>query len=341
MDILTQGLLGGVLAQSVANREEKKFAALAGVAAGLLADADILIRSSSDPLLTIEYHRHFSHALFFIPFGAAIALLFLWPLLHRQLSLQRLYLFCLMGYSMSGFLDACTSYGTHLLWPLSDQRIAFNIISIIDPVFTFALLATLGLGLWKKSRKIAVCGLMFCLAYLSFGFYQHNRAEVVASRLLAERGHTAIQHVVKPTIANLVLWRSVYATEKDIYVDAIRVGLFTDEQVIRGESVSRFSIEKDLPELDPASILYADIQRFMRFSDGYVAFDPERENVIGDIRYSMLPTSAKPLWGVHIDLQYPQQHADYRFFRENNKETRQAYIDLLLGRSRNKLHNEP
>ena len=72
MDVITQGLLGGVLAQSAANRNEKKWATLAGVASGLVADADVLIYSSSDPLLNIEYHRHFSHALVFIPFGAAI-----------------------------------------------------------------------------------------------------------------------------------------------------------------------------------------------------------------------------------------------------------------------------
>ncbi|MBT7950447.1 MAG: metal-dependent hydrolase [Gammaproteobacteria bacterium] len=333
MDILTQGLLGGVLAQSVASKEEKKIATITGVAAGLLADADILISSSSDPMLNIEYHRHFSHSLFFIPFGAFIAMLLLWPILRRHLSIQRLYVFCLMGYSMSGVLDACTSYGTHLLWPLSDDRIALNIISIIDPVFTLTLLTALCLGLWIKSRKIAVTGLILCLSYLSFGFFQQHRAEDVATQLIAKRGHTAIQHVVKPTLGNLVLWRSVYATEQDIYVNAVRVGLFTDDQVIKGESLQRFSMENDLPELDRASTLYGDIQRFMRFSNNYVAFDPSQENVIGDIRYSMLPISANPLWGLVIDLQNPDKHADYRFFRKNDKETRQAYLDLLLGRT--------
>lgn len=332
MDILTQGLLGGVLAQSVANKKEKKVATLAGVAAGLLADADILIRSSSDPMLNIEYHRHFSHSLFFIPVGAAIAMLILWPILRRHLTLQRLYLFCFIGNSMSGALDACTSYGTHLFWPLSDDRIALNIISIIDPVFTLALFTALCLGLWKKSQKVAVAGLIFCLAYLSFGFLQHQRAENVAVRLITERGHTAIQQVVKPTLGNLVLWRSVYATEQEIYIDAVRVGLFSDDQVFKGESLPGFSIENDLPELDRASTLYSDIQRFVRFSNNYVAFDPTRENVIGDIRYSMLPISANPLWGLQIDLQNPDQHAEYRFFRKNDKETRQAYVDLMFGR---------
>ena len=146
MDILTQGLLGGVLAQAVCRDEEKKTASVAGLAAGLLADADVLIRSASDPLLSIEYHRHFSHALIFIPVGAALATLLLWPLLRKRCEWRRLYLFCLAGYSASGLLDACTSYGTHLFWPFSDERVAFNIISIVDPLFTLILLGSLLLG---------------------------------------------------------------------------------------------------------------------------------------------------------------------------------------------------
>lgn len=154
MDILTQGLLGGVLAQSVAKKEETKLATFVGVIAGLIADADIFIYSSNDPLLNIEFHRHFTHSLFFIPIGAAIAVALLWPFLRKRLSTGRLYLYSLLGYSMSGVLDACTSYGTHLLWPFSDERIAFNIISIIDPVFTLLLLITLLFSLRLKRKKL-------------------------------------------------------------------------------------------------------------------------------------------------------------------------------------------
>ncbi len=39
----------------------------------VIPDMDVLIRSASDPLLAIEYHRHFTHALAFIPVGGLIA----------------------------------------------------------------------------------------------------------------------------------------------------------------------------------------------------------------------------------------------------------------------------
>jgi len=332
MDIVTQALLGGVLAQSVASRHEKNPATFAGMLAGLLADADILIGSSSDPLLNIEYHRHFTHSLFFIPFGAAIALLLLWPLLRKHISARRLYVFCLAGYSMSGVLDACTSYGTHLFWPFSDERVAFNIISIIDPVFSLILLTALSLGLRLKSRRVAHAGLALCLVYLGFGFMQLQRAQGIAQELLHSRGHSAVQHVVKPTLANLVLWRSVYIHDGHIYVDAVRTGLLDADAVYEGESVTRFAVQRDLPHLDTTSVLYEDILRFSNFSDDFVAFDPGQENVLGDIRYSMSPVSAKPLWGIVIDPAQAEAHADYRFFRERDAQLQRMFVNMVLGR---------
>ena len=135
MDLLTQGLLGSVLALSAANKNESRSAALTGFAAAVVADADVLIGSSGDPLMNLEFHRHFTHSLVFIPAGALIAALLLWPLLRKRLEFRRIYLYALLGYATSGLLDACTSYGTHLLWPFNDERIAWSIIAIIDPAF--------------------------------------------------------------------------------------------------------------------------------------------------------------------------------------------------------------
>lgn len=330
MDILTQGLLGGVLAQSVARKEEKRLATLVGVFSGLLADADFLIRSSSDPLLNIEYHRHFTHSLLFIPFGAAIALILLWPFLRQKISISRLYVFCLAGFSMSGVLDACTSYGTHLFWPFSDERVSWNIISIVDPIFTMVLLVALLLGLKLRRIQVARIGLLLCGLYLGLGFIQLQRAQQVADELVQLRGHQIQQHVVKPTLGNLLLWRSIYISDNQIYVDAIRLGLLGGYKAFEGESVEQFSLGKDLPNLDAASQLYKDIQRFRTFSDGYMAYDPGQANVIGDIRYSMLPVSVRPLWGIVIYPDQPERHADYRFFRDSSPEVRQAFLKMLF-----------
>ncbi len=331
MDLLTQGLLGGVLALTAARRHEYRLAAVVGFFSGLLADADVFIRSSHDPLLSLEFHRHFTHSLVFIPLGALLAALLLWPLLHRRLGFQRLYLFALLGFCLSGFLDACTSYGTHWLWPFTDEPLAFSIIAIVDPVFTLGLMFALLFALRQQNRLPVVMGLVFCASYLLLGLWQSQRIEAAAERLAEQRGHWVEAMMVKPTLGNLVLWRSIYIADQRIYVDAIRAGV---GEVLHypGDSAGLFDQRKDLPPMSAATVHYQDIERFVRWSDGFVFFDEERQ-LLGDARYSLLPNSLAPLWGLQLSPAHPEQHARYVVFRSMGREQRQQFLNMLMGRA--------
>ena len=332
MDLLTQGLLGGVLALSGADKKEVRSAAVTGFAAALLADADVFISSSSDPLLNVEFHRHFSHALIFIPAGALIAALLLWPLLRKRLAFKRIYWYAFLGYATAGLLDACTSYGTHLLWPFSDTRIAWSIIAIIDPVFSLALAIALILGFKYCKPTAARIGLTLAGAYLLFGLWQHQNALQVAIELAEQRGHELQRVIVKPTIANLVLWRSVYQSNERFYVDAIRVGLGGD-RVYPGDSAPMFNLERDLPGLDRESDLARDVERFSRLANDYVITDPARANVLTDVRYSMLPTGITAMWGIDLNVASAQQHAKFEVYRDRPDDARDLFLAMLLGRN--------
>jgi inner membrane protein len=330
MDIVTQGLLGATLAQAGARPNEVRLATLIGFFAPLLADADVLIRSAEDPILYLEYHRHFTHALLFIPFGALLASLLLWPLLRKRLAFKRIYLYALLGYATAGFLDGCTSYGTHLLWPFNDDRIAWSIISIFDPIFSLALIAAIVYAAVKFQPLAARAGMVFVVAYLSLGTIQHDRAESLAQLQAQQRGHITERLLVKPTIGNLLLWRSVYETDGNYYVDAVRVGLPGDGKVYTGSTVQTFDINRDLPQLTNQMTVYRDIERFELFSDGFLAWHPEHPNVLGDVRYAMLPTSIRPLWGIELNLDAPNEHVKFDNYRTMLDTERKAFFDMLL-----------
>lgn len=331
MDLITQGLLGATMAQSGAKQQETRMATGIGFLAGIAADADILIQSENDPLLNIEFHRHFTHSLFFVPLGALIVALLLWPFLRQRLAFARLYLFTFLGYCLSGVLDAFTSYGTHLLWPLSDERMALSIISVVDPAFTLILLIAGVMAYRKYSHTAARIGLLLAAVYLSFGWMQLQRAETVAESMIAARGQQAEQLLVKPTLANLLLWRSIYEFEGKLYVDAIRIGLFSKPRIYPGESIEKFVLERDLSTLPPASVLAQDVARFSHFSAGLLAIRPEQPNVLVDVRYSNLPMTLAPLWGIEINPEQPDQHAKYMLYRDSSRATREKFITLLRG----------
>ena len=146
-----------------------------------------MIRSASDPLLSIEYHRHFTHSLFFVPIGALIAALLSWPLFRTKLPFSRLYYFSFLGYALSGVLDAFTSYGTYLMWPLIDEPFAWNLVSIVDPVFTGGLLLTVLWSLFKLKVRPSQLGLLFCGIYLCFSWGQSLKVETEMRALASER----------------------------------------------------------------------------------------------------------------------------------------------------------
>ena len=331
MDILTQGVIGATVAQTAAKKEHLRLATFVGFLSGILADADVLIRSATDPLLSLEYHRHFTHSIFFIPFGALVAFLLLWPFLRKKLSAQYLYFYCFLGYLFSGFIDACTSYGTHLLWPLMGERISWHIISIIDPIFTVCLLIGIIIGFKTLRPVYARAGLLLAASYLVFATFQLQRAEQSIYELAEQRNHKIEKIMVKPTMGNTVLWRSVYLSDKHFYIDSVRTGL--DKRVYTGTSIEQFDLNKSFPAIDKNTTLYSDIKRFENFSDGYVSFYPEKRNILGDVRYSMNPLSPIPLWGIEMNLDEPEQHVKYEFYRASSKEMRQQFIDMLLDKN--------
>ena len=140
MDPFSQAVVGATFASTSADKTSIRPIILAGALAGMAADLDVLINSATDPLLFLEYHRQFTHSLLFVPIGAALVALALWPFFKRRLTSKQLFIACFLGYLSHGLLDACTTYGTLLLWPFSDARIAWNTISVVDPLFTLPLL---------------------------------------------------------------------------------------------------------------------------------------------------------------------------------------------------------
>ena len=336
MDPISQGALGAVAAASFADRDTVRRAVLIGWVAGMLADADIFIASPSDPLLNIEYHRHFSHSLAFIPIGALVCSAIFWLLARRRwsLSFRQIYLYALAGYASAGLLDACTSYGTRLLWPFSDTRVAWNIISIIDPVFTGGLLLAITIGLLRRKPAVLRSGLTFAACYLSLGWIQRERTSHLQAELASRRGHSTItQATVKPSIGNLLLWRSVYRHRDRFHVDAIRTGVVGSPQIYEGTSVPVLTLGSLRGDLPPDSALAHDLERFDHFSAGYLAHHPHDPGVIGDLRYAALPQSIKPLWGIRTNPGNAHAHAAFESFRSVSSDDRDNLLRMLRGES--------
>lgn len=322
MDPLTQGVVGAMAAQC-STRQSLGKAAIIGALAGMAADLDILIRSSHDPLLALEFHRHFTHSLIFIPVAACLLAALIYPLQRRhwQLPFAQLWLWVFLGYATHGLLDACTSYGTQLLWPFSNYRVAWDVVSVIDPLFTLPLLAMVILCVRRQNRRWLTLACGWATVYLILGSVQHHRALQMGEQMASARGHQPQRMEAKPSFANLAVWKVLYRHQNTYYVVAVKPGLFNSHSW-GGEAATALDIATQLPGLDPDSQQAADIERFRWFSAGFIAQDPDNPYRIVDVRYSMLPDEIKPLWGINLDPNAPpDQHADYQPSRREGAES--------------------
>lgn len=330
MDPFTHGLAGALASQTVSKKEMIRPAAIAGFGAALLADLDSFITSSSDPLLNIELHRQFSHSLVFIPAGALVATALLWYFFRNHCTLKQLYFYTFSGYATHWFLDTCTSYGTVLFWPVSDVRYSWNLISVVDPLFTLILALLAGLGVYYKKKPWIFAAWGWLILYLISGRIQLERGEHAAKKAALERGHRVERMIVKPTIGNQILWRATYESDGRFYTDGIRLGYFSDPIIYEGESAGKVNPGERFSDYKTTT-LYRDMKRMDRLTDGYLIEHPGRENIIGDARYSMLPTSMIPLWGVKADTTRPGRHLPFLYFRDAGEEIRSDFTDMLLG----------
>jgi inner membrane protein len=301
VDTLTHGLLGAAASQAIFAKQLPRSAGFIGFFAGMVPDLDLFLGSGSDPLASILYHRQFSHSLMFIPLGALlVSLTCIWM---KRFTGARLAVYgaAFVGYGLHPLLDACTSYGTLLWWPFSYQRVAWDVIAIVDPIFSVVLLAGVlwaAIGRRPWPARLAVCCAMM---YLGFGVWQLQRASAVQEQVAAARGHIMEHRRVMPLPGSLVSWRAVYRVAEHIYVDGVRVPWWGSALVKPGGTtrVATFdNVPRAMAERHETRRVF-DI--FAWFADGLIAPVDGVVSTIGDMRYGAEASSITPLWGMQFD----------------------------------------
>ncbi len=225
MDSLTQAVLGAGIQGALLGRFHGRKALAAGALLATLPDLDVFI-DHGDPISGMINHRGFSHSLFVLSF---LALLLTW--LYRRwrpnidYSARRLFLTLWLVLCTHPLLDAFTSYGTQLWWPMHPTPTSWSSIFIIDPFFTVPLFCTVVaaaiVGNRPRTWKALGWALAWCAFYLAMSVGIKTVIQARVQRLLAQEGVRVQTVFSTPEPFNILLWRVVARTDDDHYIEAI------------------------------------------------------------------------------------------------------------------------
>jgi membrane-bound metal-dependent hydrolase YbcI (DUF457 family) len=154
MDPITHGITGALLGKGFFSKRETKVAIFAATLGAVFPDIDIVADIvSRDPLAIVKYHRSITHSFVGLPFFAMLLAALTPPVLNwlkrRYASLRdwvapsfwKLTLIYGVGIASHIILDAMTSFGTRIWYPISDQRVAWDMLFIVDLGFLSIILA--------------------------------------------------------------------------------------------------------------------------------------------------------------------------------------------------------
>jgi inner membrane protein len=229
MDTLTHGLLGVALAAlplprrlEAAGAVPLRAAVVASVLAAELPDLDYLLPARDAVLHTLSAHRGYSHSLLAVPVVALVATLLTKGLFQRA-AFTGLYMRALISVPLAHLLpDLWTGWGTRLLLPLSDLRLALDWTMVVDPVFTAPLLVGALCAAFRRDQFRRAMGLAAAASVLYVAlritFSTHLTHEVAQAYPRAASVH------VFPELLSVTRWRYVARFDADYAVGTVALG---------------------------------------------------------------------------------------------------------------------
>ncbi len=294
MDSLTQIVLGAACGEIVLGKKIGNKALLFGAIGGTIPDLDVFIGGwlYGNEIDAMAFHRGFMHSILFAILGS---FLFGWITYKLYDTKKRVGTTTLKNwiwlYFLSIFthpiLDCFTPYGTQLFLPFSDYRVAFNNISVVDPLYTLPFLICLIVAMFynreRTRRKYWVkSGIYISSAYMLFTLGNKIYVDSVFKESFDKAGITYSRYSVQPTIFNNVLWYGIAETDIDY-----KVGFYS-----LLDSKGAIDTILTIPKMhDLLDVNHPDIKTLTWFSNDYynlVPMDFTKNIQYLDLRYPLL-----------------------------------------------------
>lgn len=226
-------------------------------------------------------------------------------------------------------LDCFTAFGTQIFQPFSNYRVAFNNISVVDPLYTvpFLICMIIVSTISRNSRRRTIVnwiGIGISSFYMLLTIVNKCYVDRVFDKALEHRQIDAIRSRSTPTIFNNVLWACVAEDEKNYYVG--QYSIFDSDPNLHYLNV--------FPKNDSIRLLLGtspEYQTLEWFSDGYLAaFPTDSVTYLCDLRYGGMSDTLRDQRDLVFNFKAKKVNGEYIF--TENREPPQAAIGELFRR---------
>lgn len=288
MDSFSQILLGIATAELVAGKKLQNKTFLYGAILGTIPDLDVVAGKFMSVVDGVAIHRGLSHSLLFFVFLAPLLGFLISKLEKDKIDFKAASWMAFWCLTTHVALDAFTTWGTQILWPL-DYRIALKTIFVVDPLYTIPLFIAL-ICVWKNKetivrKKSLYKGLVISSGYLIMTCLLKLTALYQFEKALEEQNISYQEIIVKPTALNTILWNANVETSEGY--------LIADYSFLDAQAITFTTYDKN-KTLEQKVEHVEDFQKLKSISEGwYLLTEDDQSIYFNDLRFGLLTTSTK------------------------------------------------
>lgn len=197
------------------------------------------------------------------------------------------YLLFFLAFATHWLLDCFTAFGTQIFQPFSSYRVAFNNISVVDPLYTVPFLICMILVAFMtrntpKRKLFKNLGLGISSFYMVLTLANKVNIDHIFDQAYVHRNIQVTRSSAGPTILNNLLWSGVAEDEDNYYVG--RYSIFDSDP-----NLHYLNIIPKNDSLHQAWSQNKDYQTLRWFSNGYLTpFVTDSMIYLADLRYGGL-----------------------------------------------------
>jgi len=317
MDSLTQIVLGAAVGEAVLGRKVGGKAAFYGAIAGTIPDLDVMVKPFVDTVTALEWHRGITHSIVFSILFAPVCgwLVSRW---ERVVSWKQWSWLFFWGFLTHPLLDAHTTWGTQLFWPL-DLRLAYKNIFVVDPLYTLPFLIFLILALRRKRadpkrRRLNNIGLLVSSIYLLITLGLKGVTYLKFKSALEDQGISYTELETKPAPLQTILWTAnVDAGDHFLIAD---YSLFDSQPIQFYKHPKNHQIISEMKE-------HPKMKRMIQLTNGWFTIsEKEDELYFNDLRFGVLSTD--PASEAYVFSFKIEEKEEELIFTENEKNPEDA-----------------